>query len=78
MQARLPQEKLDRARALVKKVLQKPTLFYHELKALVRFLSFAAKVVVPGRAFLCRLFNELSKASGTMIHINQDIKADLL
>ena len=77
MQARLPQEKLDKAKALVKKALRKPTLSYHELETLVGFLSFATKVVVPGRAFLRRLFNKLSEANGTMIHVNQEVKADL-
>lgn len=42
------------------------------------FLSFAAKVVVPGRAFLRRLFTELSRTrTAAFIHLNQEIKADL-
>ena len=78
MQARLPQEKLDKARSLVKEALQKLTLSYQEQETLIEFLSYASKVVVPGRAFLRRLFNKLSEANGTMIHVNQEVKADLL
>ena len=77
MQAWLPQENLDKARSLVKEALQKPTLSYQKLETLIGFLSFASKVVVPGRAFLRRLFNKLSKADGAIIHVNQEVKADL-
>lgn len=78
MQARLSDEKLQKAKDLVKNAFQKQSLSQQELESLVGFLSFAAKVVVPGRAFLRRLFNELSKSKGSFIHVNQDIKADLL
>ena len=80
IKTRLPKDKLQKASDLVKKALQKTFICKDNLDHLLGFLSFCAKVVVPGRAFLRRLFNiktsNLSKTSN--IHLNQDIKADLL
>lgn len=55
MQARLPRDKLLRAKNTVSDLLTKATVPYRVLESAVGFLSFAAKVVVPGRAFLRRL-----------------------
>ena len=51
MEARLPIEKLVRARALVTNALSLQHLLRHDLEELVGFLAFCAKVVVPGRCF---------------------------
>ena len=59
MQARLPPDKLVRARKTAKDLLNKPSILHQELESIVRFLSFVAKIVIPGRAFLRRLFNAL-------------------
>lgn len=40
------------------------------------FLSFAAKVVVPGRAFLRRLFTALQEFK-RIYHIDAEMRADL-
>ena len=77
MEARLPPDKLQKAKDLVKQALQKSSIRREELDSLVGFLSFAAKVVVPGRAFLRRLFNAKAMSRGRHIHINENIKADL-
>ena len=77
MRARLPPDKLARARNTVKDLLKKVTISHQELESAVGFLSFAAKIVVPGRAFLRRLFDALRRP--TAIHrITSDMKADLL
>ena len=48
-----------------------------ELRSLLGFLSFAAKVVKPGRAFLRRLFTALGEDTG-QIRIAGDMRLDLL
>lgn len=78
MEARLSETRLQEAITRVKTALRRPSISRDELESLVGFLSFAAKVVIPGRAFLRRLFNELSQTRGPFLHINQEIKADLL
>ena len=78
MQARLPPDKLDRVRSTLKSMLLQPTVSRRELESLVGLLSFAAKVVVPGRAFLRRLFRVLSYTSHiSIIRIDSSMKADL-
>ena len=77
MQARLPPDKLARARNTAKELLNKATISHQELDSAAGFLSFAAKVVIPGRAFLRRIFDALR--TPTAVHrIMPDIKADLL
>ena len=77
MQARLPPDKLARARNTTKDLLNRATIPHQALESAVGFLSFAAKVVVPGRAFLRRLFDALR--TPTAVHrITTDMKADLL
>lgn len=77
MQARLPPDKLARARNTAKDLLKRRSISHQELESAVGFLSFAAKVVVPGRAFLRRLFDAIRK-SQSFHHITPAIKADLL
>jgi len=52
MIAHLPPDKHQRAIQLINSALTKNSLSYEELQALLGFLAFAAKVVIPGRAFL--------------------------
>jgi hypothetical protein len=61
MEARLPSAKLQRARELVAAAAEAKTLSHQSLEVLVGFLSFCAKVVVPGRAFLSTLYASLAK-----------------
>jgi len=61
MEARLPPAKLQRARELVAAAVKADTLSQHDLEALVGFLSFCSKVIVPGRAFLSTLYASLAK-----------------
>ena len=76
MQARLPPDKLARARNTTKTLLNMASISHQELESAVGFLSFAAKIVIPGRAFLRRLFDALRKPAAVH-HITSDIKADL-
>ena len=77
MQARLPPDKLARARSTVEDLLKRRVISRHGLEAAVGFLSFAAKVVIPGRAFLRRLFDAIRRPVA-MIRITKAMKADLL
>ena len=76
MQARLPPDKLIRARNTVDD-LNRPTISRYDLESAVGFLSFAAKIVIPGRAFLRRLFDAIRRPVA-MIRITKAMKADLL
>ena len=77
MQGRLPPDKLARARNMVNDLLNRRVISRHELESAVGFLSFAAKIVIPGRAFLRRLFNAIRRPVA-MIRITKHMKADLL
>ena len=77
MQARLPADKLDKVKSIAQGLLKRPTIPYWELESAVGFLSFAAKIVVPGRAFLRRLFDAIRRRVA-IIHITAAIRADLL
>ena len=77
MQARLPPNKLARARSTVDNLLKRRVISRHSLEAAVGFLLFAAKVVIPGRAFLRRLFDAIRRPVA-MIRITKAMKADLL
>lgn len=76
MEARLPPAKLQRARDAVAAMLAKDSTPYADLESLAGFLSFAARVIIPGRAFLRRIFDALRKKVAR-IHLNSAIKADL-
>ncbi len=76
IQARLPPDKLARARNIAKNLLKQATISYQKLESAVGFLLFATKIIIPGRAFLRRLFNALRRPVAT-VRIISYIKADL-
>ena len=57
MEARLPQEKLDKCRELLSAFLRRRKVTLREIQSLTGLLNFACTVVVPGRAFLRRLID---------------------
>jgi len=57
MRARLPQDKLEKCRNLVHKYTKEGKIQVRQLEALTGLLNFACKVIVPGRAFLRRLYH---------------------
>ena len=77
MQARLPPNKLDRARKTITDLLKRATISHRELESAIGFLSFAAKIVILERAFLRRLFDAIRRPI-TIIRLSTDMKADLL
>lgn len=56
-EARLPQDKLDKARALLMTFLDRQKVTLKELQQLLGFLGFTCSVIKPGRPFLRRLID---------------------
>lgn len=77
MEARLPKKKPSKAKKWVKIVLQQNHISRKDLRSLLGFLLFVAKVVVSGRIFLRCLFNALSTYQ-KVYHLNAEMKADLI
>jgi len=62
MEARLPEEKLQKCRNLSTDFFSRRSVCLKELQSLIGLLNFTCLVVVPGRAFLRRLI-DLTKGS---------------
>ena len=78
MEARLPQDKLERLTALVDNWLTRHTASKSDLQSLIGHLYAAAKVVPPGRTFVRRLVDHLKAAStADVIHLSEAAFADL-
>ena len=79
MEARLPQDKLDQARDLVKKFSRRKKVTLRELQSLIGTLSFACKVIVPGRPFLRRIIDLTVGIAKPNLHIrlNNEARLDL-
>lgn len=77
--ARLPADKLAKARDIISQALLKKKLTLRELQSIIGFLNFACKVVVPGRAFLRRLINLTIGIKNPPHHVRLTLqaKADL-
>ena len=76
MEARLPPDKLARARAQIRALLHRSSVTHKELQSLIGLLSFASKVVIPGRAFLRRLYDAL-RLEVFYHHVTPAMRADL-
>ena len=57
LEARLPEDKLAKARHLLREFLGRQKVTLRELQSLIGVLNFACSVIVPGRAFLRRLID---------------------
>ena len=79
MQARLPHDKLDNAVALLRSFSRRKKVTLRQLQSLIGVLSFACKVIVPGRPFLRRLINLTMGVNKTNFHIrlNNEARLDL-
>ena len=78
-EARLPQDKLDKAMASILQLQQKSSCQLRSLLSLIGLLNFACTVIRPGRAFLRRLINLSIGVAKLHYHvkINAAAKADL-
>ena len=79
MSIRLPEDKLIKIKNMVNKWVIKKTCTKRELLSLIGSLSFACKVVKPGRMFLRRLIDLSTTASKLNHHVTMDAgaKADI-
>ncbi|XP_022787762.1 uncharacterized protein LOC111327761 [Stylophora pistillata] len=80
MEARLPQEKLDKCRDLPSAFLGRRKVTLKEIQSLTGSLNFACTVVVPGRAFLRRLIYLTIgvRKPHFLIQLSKEVKEDLL
>ena len=80
MEARLPQEKLDKCRELLSAFLRTRKVTLQEIQSLTGLLNFACTVVVSGRAFLRRLIDLTIgvQKSLFLIRLSSEVKQDLL
>ena len=79
MEARLPVEKLIRARHLLKTISIRKKVTLRELQSLIGFLNFTCSVIRPGRTFLRRLIDLTKgvKRPHHRIRLTQEARADL-
>jgi hypothetical protein len=77
MHARLPEDKLVRARNLLLALLRKQKVTLKELQSVIGLLSFCSEVVVPGRPFLRRLIDLTIGVSRPYFHIRLTKQAKL-
>ena len=69
MTARLPEDKLLKAKTIIKDLRFKRKTTLKELQKALGFLNFACRVVKPGRIFLRRLFDLTSGVKSPFHHI---------
>ena len=79
MEARLPQDKIDKCRHLLGSFLSRRSATLRDFQPLIGFLNFACSVIVPGRAFLRRLIDLTKHITKPHHHIKltKAVKADL-
>lgn len=79
MVSRLPMDKLDKCRNLVRLFSNRKKVALRELQSLIGVLNFACLVVVPGRAFLRRLIDLTIgiEKPHYLIRFNKEVRADL-
>ena len=78
-QLRLPKEKLARALKLLRSWSNKRTATKKELQSLAGTLEDAARIIVPGKAFLRRIYDAVASLSKSHHHIrlNSDVRSDI-
>lgn len=79
MVCRLPLDKVLKIRNLLNEFSRRKKVTLRELQSLLGLLNFATGCVVPGRAFLRRLYDLTLNVSNPnfYIRLNRDAKADL-
>ena len=79
LEACLPADKIIKAQAIILSFLKRKKATLKEIQSLIGLLHFACSVVVPGRAFLCRLIDLTKgiKCTSHFIWLNWSVKADL-
>ena len=78
-EARLPEDKLQKCHTLLSTFYSRRKVTLKELRSLIGLLNFTCSVILPGRAFLCRLIDLTIGIQRPYhrIRFNKDLKADL-
>ena len=78
-EARLPENKLDRLRIMIEKFVGQSSCTQRQLFQLLGHLNFAARVIVPGRTFMSRLFRAAYKVKQLhhKVFLDESCKEDL-
>ena len=71
MEARLPFDKLIRAKQALQQWLHRKSATLKELQSLIGTLQFTCRVVAPGRAFLQRIISLTKGITNSRWHINR-------
>ena len=79
LQARLPQEKIDKCVSLLSEFQRRKKVTLKEIQSLTGLLNFACSVIQPGRAFLRRLIDLTIgvRSPNHYIRLNREVKYDL-
>ena len=79
-EVRLPADKLQRCRDLIQSLLERPRCKVRKIMSLAGMLQFACGVIVPGRAFLVRLYNLVRGKSNPeySVSLTAEVKKDLV
>ena len=77
---RLPSDKLSKCYALIDELLCRKKCTLRELQVILGLLNFTCQVIIPGRAFLRRLYALTAKVAKPYhsIHLTRESKSDLL
>lgn len=80
MEVRLPADKIRKSQEMIQEILQSRKVTLRHLQSLIGTLSFACRVVQPGRPFLRRLIDLTigAKAPHHLVKITRWAKLDLL
>jgi len=79
MEARLPEDKLQKCRSLLQQFRKRRKVTLKELQSLLGLLNFTCSVIVPGRAFLRRMI-DLTKGVRSPHHrirLNNEARSDM-
>ncbi len=79
MEARLPLDKIQKLRSALNNTFKKRTIRLRDLQSLLGLLNFACRVIVPGRAFMQRLYKLTAGVVNPRHHVtlNQEARRDL-
>ena len=76
-EARLPDDRLDKAKILLEEFQRKHKLTLRDLQSLIGILNFACTIIVPGRAFLRRIIDMTVRVQKNHHHIRLTRQAKL-
>ncbi|MES9881803.1 MAG: reverse transcriptase domain-containing protein [Sedimenticola sp.] len=79
MEARLPQDKIDKSLSLLQSFMSRSSCKRRELESLIGYLNFTCSVVLPGRACLRRLISSIMEVKQPyhFVKISAEAKADM-